>query len=80
MAKQYHIVVSKTPEEGSKWCIQFGDYDKETAKEELQDMKDHVGDGCTWEKGTKFKLVNIKGDKQKDIDIALSQLNGEYSK
>lgn len=77
MAKQYHIVVSKTPE--AKWQIQFGDYDKETAVEEMKDMKEQLAFGH-WPRGTKFKTVTIKGDKQKDIDTTLAELNKEFSK
>lgn len=80
MSRKYHIVVSKMPEEGSRWQIQFGDYDKETAMEEMRDMKDHVGPGCVWEPNTKFKCITLKGDKQTDINAKLDELNKEETK
>lgn len=76
MARAYYSVVSKTPDEGSKWEMQFGDYDKETVQEEMQDMKDHVGDGCTWEKGTKFKIIQT-GSRKNDIEEALAKINSK---
>lgn len=79
MGKKYHNVIAKEP--GGKWSLQFGDYDRQTAQEELDDIKEHVSDDATndgglWPKGTKFKIMTT-GDKQKDIMEALSKLNEE---
>lgn len=50
--------------EGSKWCIQFGDYEKDVVKDEQQDSY----------QGYKCKIICTK-DNQKAIEEAVHKLN-----
>lgn len=65
--KAYYVVAAKDSKLDA-WSVQFGDYDREVAQDELCDMNDS-GD---W---YKLKLITVKGDRQIDIDNAISKLN-----
>lgn len=67
MTKAYYTLVSRNSA-ASRWCIEFGDYDRNTVKEEQQDLKD---DGHSMS-----NLMIIKsGDTQSEIDAAVAALN-----
>lgn len=64
--RAYYTMIVK--EAGEKWSAQFGDYDKEVVKQEVEDEKHN------WEKGTKFRIIKT-GAKQSDIDSYIEELN-----
>ena len=72
MAKKYFSLIVKEP--GAQWSPQFGDYDRDVVQDELQDYKEHVGDGCQWPKGTKFSIIGTKDD-QASISACIAKLN-----
>jgi hypothetical protein len=72
MAKKYFTLVVKEP--NGPWSPQFGDYERDTVVEEMADYKQHVGQGCSFEKGTKFKIVTT-GETQAAIEAAVAKLN-----
>ncbi|HKD77295.1 MAG TPA: hypothetical protein VKB76_17455 [Ktedonobacterales bacterium] len=72
MAKRYFTLLAKEPHK--KWQPQFGDYDRECVEDELADYRDHVGDGDTWPKGTKFSIIGTNDD-QASIDACVAKLN-----
>lgn len=71
-SKKYWTLLAKLPNE--KHTQQFGDYDREVVEEEMRDYKEHVGDGLSWPKGTKFSIIGTKDD-QASIDACVAKLN-----
>jgi hypothetical protein len=70
MARKYHSVLERI--EG-KWTIQFGDYDKEVAKQELQDMHDSGAGACRLMKKD-LRIITTAPD-QASIEAAVAKLN-----
>lgn len=60
--KRYYSVLTCT---NGVWSVQFGDYDREVAKDEQQEYKD---------KGEKTKLI-CTGDTQAEIDHYVKEVN-----
>lgn len=68
--KKYFVLLKKTViENNNVWEIEFGDYDKQAVQEEFEDQRDH---------GVPKKNLKIItcGDKQEEIDMAISKENG----
>ncbi len=68
-ARTYYTLVSKGPDD-TRWAIEFGDYDRNTVRDERDDMKD--GDYCDH----RFKIITTNDD-QASIDAAVAELNGD---
>jgi hypothetical protein len=71
MGKKYHIVIAQCTIYPHKWEMLFGDYDKNVAKDEREDLADS-SDGCDYEK---FKVVTLPEDSQAAIDSYIAVLN-----
>lgn len=69
--KKYHVLLSRQSL-GAPWEVEFGDYDKEVVKDELDSMLSKF-------KKINLKIITVNGDKQKDIDDAVSKLNAEVA-
>ncbi len=65
MARQYHSIITR---EDGKWSPQFGDFDKEVVKQEMED---------SYRENFKAKDRKIitTGSSQKDINDAIAKLN-----
>lgn len=63
--KYYTVIAKETM--GDAWAAQFGDYDRNTAQDELMDMHDS-GD---W---FKLKLITTENNQQA-VDEAINKLN-----
>lgn len=69
----YFTLVSKSRCVGSQWEIEFGDYDRECVKAEMEDaayscaMSDDMG--CDW------KIIRTKTARQSEITAAVAKLN-----
>lgn len=73
--RQYHIVVELID---SKWTMQFGDYDKEVATQEMQDQKENQRfDAKSRKEWHKFKVVTVASATQTMINVTLCEMNGE---
>jgi hypothetical protein len=53
-----------------KWCIHFGDYDRQVVEDEKQDFQESYGAAC------KMKIIST-GDSQPDIDAKVAELNSK---
>ena len=69
MAKRraYFTLLSKGPDD-DRWSIEFGDYDRNTVRDERDDMKD--GHYCDH----RFRIIET-GDTQAELDAAVALLN-----
>lgn len=67
-ARTYYTLLSRGPDD-TRWAIEFGDYDRATVRDELNDLKD--GDYCDH----RFIIMPTPDD-QASIDAAVAQLNG----
>lgn len=70
-AKSYYTLVVYEPEY-NKWAPQFGDYDKETVKEEMQDYKDA---DQKRPKKNQMKIITTPSAHQKLVDAEVFKLN-----
>jgi hypothetical protein len=66
MTRRYFTLIEKA--DNGFWTIEFGAYDREDCKSELEDRADH---------GVRKKDLKIiaTGPKQADIDAAVAKLN-----
>lgn len=55
-----------------KWCVAFGDYDRETVEDERDEF---VSRGI---KRKRLHVFRTKSDAQTEIDVAVKKLNGEF--
>lgn len=63
----YYLVLARyTPT--SPWAIEFGDYDKRTATDEVMDAAAHY---------PAARLLKVASDLQADIDAAVAALNAK---
>lgn len=74
--RTYYVVLDRAPGAGSKWAVQFGDYDRATAEDEMQDMlygeqRERKADRRT------FKMLKVESDTQQAIDAAVAALNAK---
>jgi hypothetical protein len=63
----YHVLLTRDGA-GEAWAIAFGDYDRETVKDEHADHRDH-----DW-KARDLKIITT-GDSQTEITAAVAKLN-----
>ncbi len=68
MARAYFTLLSREPEAGSPWAIEFGDYERETVAEEMSSYRDHG------HKARDLKIIRTT-DRQSAIDAAVRKLN-----
>jgi hypothetical protein len=54
-AKAYYTMIVRTP--GQLWHPEFGDYDREVVKQEMDDQIYSMRLSQSWPKGTKFKII-----------------------
>jgi hypothetical protein len=57
--------------EDGEWYQEFGDYEKSVVKDELQDKRDHDI------KAKDLHILEVDGDMQADVDIAISRFTGQ---
>lgn len=71
---KYHTLVSKVATK-SPWEIEFGDYDKQTVKDEERELR--YSDSLKEEPKDRrqFKIITTNDDSQATIEAAVSQLN-----
>lgn len=63
--KAYYSLLSL---EADRWCIQFGDYDRDVVMAELRDWKER-------EPELAMRIVRTEGDGQAVIDATVAALN-----
>lgn len=68
--KKYYTLV--TCEDGGPWAVQFGDYDKQTVRDEQEDY-------CDGGIPRRYTKIITSGDSQADIDAAVKELNDARS-
>lgn len=75
--RKYYIIVDRNPAGGSKWAVQFGDYDKECVEAELQDMT--YSEQFQRPRGQRyeFKMLCVMGDDTASIDARVAELNSK---
>lgn len=69
--RKYHIVIAQCTIYPNKWEMMFGDYDKNVAKDERDDLAES-SDGTDY--GT-YKVVTLTEDSQAAIDSYIAVLN-----
>jgi hypothetical protein len=74
-SKTYYTLCVCDPADGL-WSAQAGDYEREVMRDEMEDYKYHTGEGCQWEKGSKFKII-ATDDNQAAIDQYIAKLNNK---
>ena len=68
MAKRYFTLAEFT--NNNRWTPEFGDYDRENVRSEMEDRRDHDV------KAKHLKII-VSGDTQADIDAAIARLNAK---
>jgi hypothetical protein len=68
-SRTYHTLLSRDARTG-RWCIEFGDYDRSTVEDELEDYLDHGY------RRNQLRIIKT-GDHQQDINAAVDALNAE---
>jgi len=66
MAKKYYTLLSRSPDD-KRWCIEFGDYDRETVRSELEYCRDSNEDAL-------YKIIRTNDD-QASIDDGVADQN-----
>lgn len=68
MAKVYYTLVSREKAPGSKWCIEFGDYDRKVVVQEKEDSKLPK---------TEYQIIKSL-DSQMAVNDAVNALNNKF--
>lgn len=63
--RKYYLMIVQY-EKGDQWCVEFGDYDRETVSDQLENE---------WENFFKSKIRSVSNDRQETIDEFIKQLN-----
>jgi hypothetical protein len=69
MARKYHSLLERID---GRWSIQFGDFDREVVRQELED----VHEGVPFVKKKDLKIITT-AENQAAIAAAVAKLNGE---
>lgn len=72
MTRPYFILVSiDYTDETPTWAIEFGAYDRDCVRDELDDMRNHPAH----EPSQRFKIIRTASDDQATINAAVAALN-----
>jgi hypothetical protein len=75
--RKYYTLVSKSAAPSDIWAIEFGDYDRETVKEEMRERRyqDTLGMRVHHSQRIEYKIITTNSDAQAEIDLAVAELN-----
>jgi len=71
MARKYHTLLAYDFTL-KLWCIEFGDYDKEVVKQEMQDFRDSYG-----HKSGEVNILTTPFDDQSTIEQYVANFNND---